>query len=212
MARIIAAGCSYTFGHGLEDCFTPPTNPGPFPSKFAWPQLVSSAVDKECINLATPGGSNKEIAYNLNKFNFKPDDICLIQWTFVHRNTLYFNESKFEKIGSWTSTMSPMSRALVNLPLYDISVNFTFFYNAINYKLMSKGVKVINFKPFASSENNSEDDELFNDLINVDFDYDQSNMGLWKQEDKALDNAHPGPKTHKLFADYVINKYKDVLI
>jgi len=59
--RLIAFGCSYTYGAGLEDCFTPPIGHGPIPSKFAWPQLVANELNMECINMSSSGASNKEI-------------------------------------------------------------------------------------------------------------------------------------------------------
>ena len=73
--RVIAFGCSFTFGHGLPDCFNPPKNPGKAPSKYAWPSLVANELNVKCINKSLPGSSNKRIWHNIGKFKFKKTKI-----------------------------------------------------------------------------------------------------------------------------------------
>ena len=48
MTRLIAYGCSYTYGHSLEDCVDPNNLalPGDKPSAFAYPQQIADALRK----------------------------------------------------------------------------------------------------------------------------------------------------------------------
>jgi hypothetical protein len=49
--RLIAFGCSNTYGEGLEDCWIPEFRKhGPKPSKVAWPQILADKMGRECVN------------------------------------------------------------------------------------------------------------------------------------------------------------------
>lgn len=208
MARLIAAGCSYTYGHGLPDCHTPPDHPGPNPSKFAWPHLLGELTNRDVINLAVCGGSNKQIVYNLDNFEFKENDVCLIQWTFLNRTVFFRNSYEAEKIGPWSDTkFAKIYYAEQTDFFYDHIVNLRFLYNYINYKLASKGIKVINFKPFIGSGEPGIEDIILEKELNVDFVYDENSIGIAKCIDKANDDKHPGIKTQKVFSRYVLRKY-----
>ena len=76
MKRIIAHGCSCTYGHSLEDCVDPVDTalPGPAPSKMAYPQLIADTLGRECINASTPGIGNLNILRNILNFDYQEDD------------------------------------------------------------------------------------------------------------------------------------------
>ena len=65
--RIIAFGCSLTYGEGLKDCLPDPINlkKAKYPSKYAWPNLLSKKTNIPIINNGQPGESNKLIANNI---------------------------------------------------------------------------------------------------------------------------------------------------
>ena len=76
MPRLVAFGCSHTYGEGLEDCWNWETRKaGPVASKFAWPQILANLLKRECVNLGRRGASNKEILHNIQMFDFEKDDI-----------------------------------------------------------------------------------------------------------------------------------------
>ena len=55
MPRLIAFGCSNTYGQGLEDCHILPNFPGPSPSKTAWPNTLGNLLNcSEVINQSKP--------------------------------------------------------------------------------------------------------------------------------------------------------------
>lgn len=84
--RLVTFGCSFTYGQGLPDCYNIHTNePGKFPSKSAWPQLLADKLMLECINVSEPGSSNKEILNKLLNFKINDNDIVVTMWSFPDR-------------------------------------------------------------------------------------------------------------------------------
>ena len=80
--KIVALGCSYTYGHGLEDCIGPNDSAGPVPSKFAWPnQLAKHLGVREVLNLSHPGSSMKYalhiLAHNKHELSNKTLVVCM---------------------------------------------------------------------------------------------------------------------------------------
>jgi len=107
MARLIASGCSNTFGEGLVDCWVEKTgSAGLEPSKFAWPELLAKHLGiNEVVNLARGGSSNKTIWRNLVDFNWQEGDIAVIHWTFVDRDAFFGTRPV---IGTWLA--DPINR------------------------------------------------------------------------------------------------------
>lgn len=82
MSKLWASGCSFTYGHGLPDCHIEPDNPGPEPSKFAWPQLLANKLDYECVNLAQCGRGVRYVWHQLitRLELFKKEDLVIVMW------------------------------------------------------------------------------------------------------------------------------------
>ena len=100
MPRLIAFGCSNTYGQGLEDCYVPP-GPGPRPSKTAWPNTLGNLLNcSEVINQSAPGASNKLIWKTIVDFNFKQDDLVFIMWSHLERHCFFTNDQHMS-IGPW---------------------------------------------------------------------------------------------------------------
>lgn len=85
--RVIAFGCSYTRGTALDDVWDFKKNCSiyPEPSKYAWPQLIADNFGFECINLGCGGASNKLIWHTIMNFDFRPNDLIIIHWSFRDR-------------------------------------------------------------------------------------------------------------------------------
>ena len=88
MDRLVAFGCSYTYGHGLPDCIMAKGRAGKKPSKFAWPHLLAKKLDKELYNAGIPGASNKLIMDTVINFPLKPTDTVVILWSFPNRHCI----------------------------------------------------------------------------------------------------------------------------
>lgn len=101
--RLIAFGDSHTYGeelpggggHGYAGKFGYDQ-----PSPAAWPQLVANHLTCECVNLAQPGHSNKEILTRVLKFQFQPMDHVVILWTHVSRDVIFEHDGDDVKISS----------------------------------------------------------------------------------------------------------------
>lgn len=97
--RLVVFGCSYTFGVGFPDCVkgnvkspyysNPDRNTELKESKFTYPNLIAKELDLELVNKSVPGNSYKGIARSVLDFNFRDDDISIIQWTFQDRHTIF---------------------------------------------------------------------------------------------------------------------------
>ena len=103
MTRLVTFGCSYPYGHGLPDCFDGNGGYGIEPSKFSFPELISCRYNFKNINLSRPGISNKGLIHKLQKFAFRKNDICLLAWTHVDRNSVITEDDDIKFIGPWQS-------------------------------------------------------------------------------------------------------------
>lgn len=91
MSRIVAVGCSFTFGQYLDhdhdishpDYFTPSLN--------AWPQLVADHFGWSCKNLAFPGASPRYVSLRILEHEWEPRDVCVILWPSKHRHHIIGN-------------------------------------------------------------------------------------------------------------------------
>ena len=99
--RIISFGPSEMFGHGLEDCFTPPYSPGTAPSKFAYPNLVAEQLACECINFSSPGCGALDVLLKIVNFEFDANDIVLVQWPSLGTATLISEDATLVNIQPW---------------------------------------------------------------------------------------------------------------
>lgn len=97
MGRLVAFGCSNTYGEGLPDCWINDQY-GPNPSKFAWPQLLADDLGLECINLGVPGTSNKQICNDILNTDFESTDTVVIMWTYFSRSCVFQDEGRSKRI------------------------------------------------------------------------------------------------------------------
>lgn len=113
--RLITVGCSQTYGHALPDCYVEDgrTDDGlgiaEQPSKMAFPQLIGDYLELEVCNLSWPGGSTKNMWYELVHFDYKPTDKVICVWTFPNRSMVVKRGKKMH-LGIWPSLV-PMNKA-----------------------------------------------------------------------------------------------------
>lgn len=101
--RIIAFGCSYTYGHGLHDCIVNGMYPGNIPSKYAFPNLLAIRLGVNCLNYSRPGGSIKYMWHQaMNVYKPKEHDIVINMFTNPNRNcVLHVEDEKIKHLGFW---------------------------------------------------------------------------------------------------------------
>jgi len=78
MSRLVAFGCSYTYGKDLAD-----------PATQSWPAVLSKLLDLECDNQAVLGAGNLEILWNIINYKFQPGDTVFIMWSHFSRDHIF---------------------------------------------------------------------------------------------------------------------------
>jgi hypothetical protein len=196
--RLIAFGCSFTYGAGLPDCFDQKhQHHGPTPSKLGWVQLVADKLNLTAHNMGVPGASNLEILYNVLQFEFKKTDTVIIMWTFPNRD-LFFKKYSFkyrvQQLGLWCTDKLSI-RWMKSLDEYDQGVKSWINIHHADVVLKQAGVNYLHIP--------SHPRELiryrpkFINIDNLDLD------GLI-HVDVGLD-PHPGIESNKLTAEKIYN-------
>lgn len=201
MNKLVAFGCSYTYGHGLVDCLDPPYNPGPNPSKFAWPTLVAEKRGQECVNKSRPGASNYEILDTILHYPFTENDTVVVMWTFFSRDMLIDDSGKSVYVyagngdtisDKWLdlhtnadlATKSWVYMHHAHQHLKTKNVKFHFLSTDLKYNLFLK------YRPLYTRELQFFETDL--DKLNGMFNFP-----------RALDGTHPGPECHKTAAELI---------
>jgi len=198
MSRLITFGCSITYGHGLEDCYIEPNNPGLVPSQKAWPSLLANMLNLELINCSNPGASNLHILWKLLNFDFNDDDLCIVMWSFFGR--LPYSNLKYDSsIVNWNDYSSRVVKQLPELEEESIVVkNYMSIHHGYLY-LLSKKIKhnfiIWPIDGFRYAN-------YFVKIPTILQEINSNHCSL----DKALDGAHPGSKTHMSIATQLFDK------
>lgn len=193
MARLIAFGCSLTYGHGLSDCFIPPSFPGKEPSKFAWPSLVADSLELAVVNNGECGSSNKQILYRTLDFPFEVTDTVIFLWSFFRRSVI-FNKTANSLIIPNISECADYYKLHSD---YDLFMETTLSIAHANLFLTNKKIKTYNF--FFEDDFQLMLKQYPNTVASY---YELSRISNTVQS-RALDNIHPGEETHKSVADYI---------
>ena len=199
MARLIAFGCSFTYGHGLSDCFIPPAWPGIEPSKFAWPSLVADSLELDVVNNSECGSSNKQILYRTLDFPFVETDTVIFLWSFFQRSIIYHVDSNLQILPN-NSECEGYYKVHSD---YDLFMETALSIAHANLFLVSSKIKTYNFyfdrklRLLLSQYPN-------NVARNYELSYLQRSF-----QDTAPDKFHPGEKTQKTMANSIIKFIKE---
>jgi hypothetical protein len=212
MSRLVAFGCSNTYGEGLPDCWDD-GQAGPKPSKYVWPQLLADDLNLECVNLSVPGTSNKQICNDILNTNFKPTDIVFIMWTYFSRTCCFQdNDNDESKFGNSSKSKRIMVQDTHNKNFnrkrqkYNDTYYRNFYtqtnsnietYMYVNLsKLMLREKEIKNYHV---SCNHTQDKLIFNYSPPDWNQTDVYNINDVPCVDEALDNVHPGIESQKEF-------------
>jgi len=207
MGRLVAFGCSLTYGHGLPDCHVPPDQPGPFPSNYAWPSIVAAKLKIGVVNKGKPAASNEFILSEVLAFPVEHSDIVVIFWSFYDRAMLYCTNSRLGVIpNSEDSFRRQLSEEYYRLHGdYDLFMQTALSISHANLFLEKKQVPVYNFyfdtglnERFTQYPDTPANSHKLNFLISEEM-----------RIDVALDNRHPGVKSQELIAKNMLNIIKE---
>jgi hypothetical protein len=221
--RIVAFGCSHTYGHSLPDCVVDKYLPGPHPSHFAFPSLIANQLGVMCINKSVPGASNLQILLNILQFNFLPNDLVLVMWTFPNRGTLFTEKKQLVKIAPWLLSDNIDKGILIDYSakkdktpkdsVIGMARSFYETHSDYHLRLMSWlymdmasmfldkiHIKKI-FVTFDNAWNISENPML--DCRSIKEPLDSYEI------DYGFDGFHPGLETHKIWANKILEVLKN---
>lgn len=217
MAKLFTYGCSYTYGHGLEDCIIGKVEPGHKPSKLGYASLLSQHLkSNELLNHSRPGTSNKWIthAVNITIDTISKNDAVILQWTFLSRTSIlrkgsFRNLDKYDTLGTWMAKDKRSYSGIYYKHLYDLydCISVTSWYiKYVDLLLKSHGItKILHIAPPDSTGE-------------IDMKVHLPDTITWWDEtvsmnriDDAVDTSHPGPKSQKLYADKLFEKWGDYL-
>lgn len=212
MPKIIACGCSITYGHGLADISIPDKKGmidySKGPSSAAWPNLVAGKLKFECVNLAMPAASNKRIAHSITTLDkIKKSDIVIFAWTYLLRSAIFYPGGKELFLHTHTNPRKENHkpsqewvswRAKYTNDDYDLMQDNLAWISFANRYALSKTRNVFNFSVFGGFPKELQQKYLVNILED------------WQKKiiipcEKALDGSHPGDKAHRLIADKVLH-------
>ncbi len=194
MNRLIAFGCSYTFGHSLEDCYLGNGRPGVVASKLAWPELLAQKLERRCVNLSQSGSSNLEILQEVLNFNFQEDDLVIVQWSFKNRDGIFHPTRKLIQVGPWEEYENLREWTKVHTP-YDLKMRSLLQMHHAHTYLKSLNLK-FNFLGIEEQEHGP---KWFKDIefLKTNFNDVQDKFP------KALDNYHAGKECHAFVANSI---------
>jgi len=203
MSRLVTFGCSYTYGQGLNDCYNNKGTHGPYPSKYAWPNVLAQLLDRECINLGLPGASNKAIWYRAIKQHYNQDDIVVFLWTHIERHSVIQENGKILPIGVWTKGKIADAYFRYFQNSTDSNIELNCKLSQIKFYLDNLGIR--NYHCFAVDKE-IELLELNKSIktFKTSFHNIRSSHGL------GADNAHPNEDAQREFAHSLYKELKEI--
>lgn len=197
MSRLIAFGCSNTYGQGLEDCHISPNFPGPSPSKTAWPNTLGNLLNcSKVINQSVPGASNKLIWKTIIDFNFKQDDLVFINWSHLERYCFFSNDQQIS-IGPWIKNKA--NKFYYKVFYSDNDSILDFFNRADHSKRYLDSLHLLNYHT-ATGRTTVNAILKRPSWCSVDF-MNTSLQNIRNLHPAALDSVHPGQGAHDQFAN-----------
>lgn len=209
MSRLIAFGCSNTFGQGLPDCHfvnkSGRSYPGLHPSKHAWPAKLGKLLNVEqVINMGKPGSSNKQIWHTAINFEFEPDDFVVCHWSLVHRSCIIYPNKDLLALGLWPIPEREIGDAYQKFITtadcqHDLMIESCGFIDHAHLFLKDrvKYLYHVSFRP----------DEFDNLPSWTSFEF-ITHAGYFNLNyPRALDNSHTGVQGHKELAKDIFNKH-----
>jgi len=219
--RLVAFGCSHTYGEGLPDCIPPVEfNKMTPPSKFAWPEILANKLSVECWNKSKCGISNKNISEIVLDTPLQKDDIVVILWTSILRTCFFTSNDPINVIPSYASkefVKEHKSRDHLVAHKFNLKYYREFYFqenlehesfqvidHAKRY-LDDKGIKNYHFN-FQRKGGHDPIDSLLPKTKPYWFEVPYTTVYL--THDYGADNHHPGVKAQKNMA---VQIYKSIM-
>lgn len=194
--RLLTFGCSYTYGSGLSDSH--PIRP----SKHAWPNVLAKMLGRKCLNLGSPGASNKRIWCLASREQYQQDDIVVFLWTHIERYSIVQLDGRIVDIGPWNTDKIGHAYYRYFQNTKDSNVELNCKLSQIKLYLNNLGIR--NYHCFAAEyEVDLVDFNSDARKIKTSFDQIRSRHGV------GTDGFHPNEDAHREFATSLYKELKD---
>jgi len=191
MSRLVAFGCSLTYGHALEIDQNKASN-------FSWPYITAKELERSCVNISSSGASNKRIWYNIINFKFEPADLVVILWTYPYRSALIKEDEIFDlNLNEQAAKNRYLNHFKLTYDEHDSNLMSKLFVNHIDLFLKHKGINAYHL--VWSKEYDYILDLNQNLTKNIPLYFSDVYWDL----PRALDNSHPGIEAHQQFGKKV---------
>ena len=138
MARLLAFGCSYTYGEGLEDCWSPLNKTfGPLPSKQAWPSILGKDLGREVHNFGICGASNKHIWHTILNIQSASIDISTNNKSY-HQQTILASNLELVNLAN---QIEPTDIVVILWTYFDRTCVINYANNGVMRLLPSDGTR-----------------------------------------------------------------------
>lgn len=185
--RLVAFGCSLTYGHGLADCYKENGMEGPIPSVQAWPFLVASHFKVAIDNQGIPGGSNKEIFQKIRNYEFKKGDCAVVLWSYINRHCSIYPDY-VDRYGPWLKSTRSKNWIKHLFNDHDATLDCLMYDEHARLYLNTKKIKHNTYFADHFMTIPQPEGKLFQRVF----------------DDFARDGKHPGAATQRAFAQQVI--------
>lgn len=206
--QIWVAGCSYACGMGLD-----------FPEQ-RYGNIISNTLQWPISYLSVPGASIDLIADQVIRANLQDGDILLCGLTGINRFTWFDDQGKLQKITRKAISEGDFDRSTKNFfqrKILDSSQTYLAQRHILQIISVCKKLKVnllLYIHENLSLEEHAKDLKIFLNELDCFFDISQLMASQFAPEDLDLnrhldtgnDNIHPGPKTHKAWADIILQQ------
>lgn len=211
--RLIAFGCSNTFGHGLNDCVRKVDHgPGPHPSNDAWPAILARKMNIDVIiNKAIPGASNKLICKTILDFEFREKDLTVIGWTYPQRSTIFTDKGDIINL-CLSKTKRTIDKVYRTHLVHERNFAFDSFLQigmAVNH-LNQLGIRNSSIIANDSLDICRFTAEFFDQPVTIPNILDIDYRNILDRFGRAKDRFHPSEESHKKIAEEIYNKIGNV--
>ena len=236
MTRLVAFGCSNTYGEALPDCWYE-VRAGEWgardtPSTQAWPALLADQLGLLCVNRAVPGGSNKLMLHRILNTEFLEGDVVIAAWTYPTRwctintddstciakldHNWIFNPLYSTKYGPWLIDakwrIDPYHRKQ-NQMFYKYITNsrdgqHEVYQSAYTAQLHCERLGIQIYHGWYRREGDYDvKAPVYDRHVNwLDRNFNEFTV------DKGIDESHPGVQSHRALSNYIANVCKAPLL
>lgn len=159
MNRLIAFGCSHTWGDYLTEDHNREINRDAPPHKESWPYVLGEILQRDVINISFVSESNKAISHKIFNFNFQSTDVVVPLWTHLGRHCVIQKINESHPYNYIRHNVQHIKRSRNKLTeryyrgfysLDDEYFQTVSYIQSVNFSLQSKVARVLNC--FASQE------------------------------------------------------------